>query len=173
MNKLSKFSITLALIVSLSGCELFQTTNTSLSVLTSAVNVKYLYETGKAVEFIDKANLSEQEVTKVLVSLEQTDKSREKLSLIEDNPSILITNLTEVILEYSKVKTAYQDIRYIVHNHWNEYSNEEKHVFLEMDTSVNILDKQFTDFLKAKENNQALQSVLVLANTILRISSMM
>lgn len=155
----------------LAGCSL-QPTNT-LSVISSAANLSYHYESGEAVEFIDNATLTDLEVTMVLEAMDQIDRSKTRLKAFTDSPERFVTDITLVSFEYAKIRSSYLSIRQVVIDNRNEYTPEEWLVFEEFDTAAGHLDKEFASLVAALEANTALQTAFRLADTAVKIAALL
>lgn len=160
-----------SLIAVLVGCSL-QPTNT-LSVIHSAADLSYRYESGEAVEFIDNAELSDLEVTVVLEALDQIDRSKSRLKAFTDAPERFVTDITLVSFEYAKIKSSYLSIRQVVLDNRDEYTPEEWRVFEEFDAAAIHLDKEFSQLVSALEVNTALQTAFRLADTAVKIATLL
>jgi hypothetical protein len=156
----------------LTGCSL-DTTNRTLSVITSATNIAYTYENGQAVKFIDNAPLTDLEITMVLEAFDQIDRSKSVLKHYRDNPDALVLNIQDVSFQYAKIKSAYLSIREIVLSHKDAYNASEWAVFKEFDQSASVLDKEFRQLVEAVEANTALSTALRLADTAIKIGAML
>ena len=155
----------------LGGCS-FQPTNT-LSAIHSAADLSYHYESGQAVEFIDNADLSDLEVTVVLEALDQIDRSKSRLKAFTDAPERFVTDITLVSFEYAKIKSSYLSIRQVVLDNRDEYTPEEWRVFEEFDAAAIHLDKEFSRLVSALEVNTALQTAFRLADTAVKIATLL
>jgi hypothetical protein len=153
------------------GCSL-QPANT-LSVISSAADLSYHYESGQAVEFIDNATLTDLEVTVVLEALDQVDRSKSRLKAFTDAPERFVTDITVVSFEYAKIKSSYLSIRQVVLDNRDEYTPEEWHVFEEFDSAAGHLDKEFASLVAALEANTALQTAFRLADTAVKIATLL
>lgn len=145
----------------------------ALSVVASATNVTYYYENGQAVEFIDNADLTDDEVVIVLESLEQIDKSKRMLKPYRDNPALLIRDIDNVQYEYSKIKDAYIDIRYIVLDNKDEYNSYEWDTFMKFDTSVIVLDEQFDQLIESTKSGAAVSTAMTFADTAIKLAAIL
>jgi hypothetical protein len=166
-----KLLLTISLVISLVGCSL-QPSNT-LSVISSAADLSYHYESGQAVEFIDNATLTDLEVTVVLEALDQIDRSKSRLKAFTDAPERFVTDITLVSFEYAKIKSSYLSIRQVVLDNRDEYTPEEWHVFEEFDSAAGHLDKEFASLVAALEANTALQTAFRLADTAVKIATLL
>lgn len=158
-------------VTALAGCSL-QPANT-LSVISSAADLSYHYESGEAVDFIDNAELSDLEVTVVLEALDQIDRSKSRLKAFTDAPERFVTDITLVSFEYAKIKSSYLSIRQVVIDNRDEYTHEEWQVFEEFDAAAVHLDKEFAHFVEALEANTALQTAFRLADTAVKIATLL
>jgi hypothetical protein len=159
------------LLIGLTGCSL-QPANT-VSVISSATNLKYYYENGQALEFIDNAGLSDVEITQIIEAMDQIDRSKDRLQVLIDSPSQLVLNIHDVTYEYAKIKAAYLVVRDIALSNQAEYSSEEWRVLTEFDSSAQVLDTQFVDLIEKLETNKALNTALRLADTAIKIGTML
>lgn len=156
----------------LTACSL-DTTNRTLSVITSATNIAYHYENGEAVRFIDNAPLSDLEITMVLEAFDQIDRSKQILKHYKSNPDKLILNIQDVSFQYAKIKSSYLAIRDIVISHKPSYSHVEWATFNEFDQSARLLDIEFKALVDAVEASTAMQTALRLADTAIKIGAML
>ena len=159
------------LLIGLTGCSL--STVTSTPVISSAVNLKYYYENGQALEFIDNAELSDIEITQILEAMDQIDRSKKRLQSLVDSPSQLVLNIHDVTYEYAKIKATYLVVRDIALSNQAEYSSEEWRVLTEFDTSAQVLDAQFVGLIEKLESNKALNTALGLADTVIKLAVML
>ena len=166
-----KILMVLVATVALSGC-FMQPANT-LSVVSSAADLAYHYESGEAVEFIDNAELTDLEVTVVLEALDQIDRSKGRLKAPMSDPEQLVTEITSVSFEYAKIRSAYLSIRQVVLDNRDEYTPEEWVVFEEFDAAAITLDGQFAEMVSALEANTALQTAFRLADTAIKIATLL
>eukprot|EP01008_Symbiontida_sp_HLA12_P000371 NODE_136_length_1235_cov_2.335432_g133_i0.p1 GENE.NODE_136_length_1235_cov_2.335432_g133_i0~~NODE_136_length_1235_cov_2.335432_g133_i0.p1 ORF type:complete len:168 (-),score=17.32 NODE_136_length_1235_cov_2.335432_g133_i0:270-773(-) len=155
----------------LAACSL-QPTNT-LSVISSAADLSYHYESGEAVGFIDNAELTDLEVTVVLEALDQIDRSKARLKAFTDEPERFVTDITLVSFEYAKIRSSYLGIRQVVLDNRDEYSPEEWRVFEEFDAAAGHLDKEFAGLVASLEANTALQTAFRLADTAVKIAALL
>jgi len=153
------------------ACSL-QPANT-LSVISSAADLSYHYESGEAVEFIDNATLTDLEVTVVLEALDQIDRSKARLKAFTDEPERFVTDITLVSFEYAKIKSSYLSIRQVVLDNREEYTPEEWRVFEEFDAAAGNLDQRFASLVAALEANTALQTAFRLADTAVKIATLL
>ncbi len=167
-----KIVATLFLGAVLTGCSL-DTTNRTLSVITSATNIAYTYENGQIVKFIDNAPLSDLEITMVLEAFDQIDRSKSVLKHYRDNPDALVLNIQDVAFQYAKIKSSYLSIRQIVLSHKDSYNASKWATFEEFDQSAHTLDKEFRQLVEAVEANIALVTALRLADTAIKIGSLL
>jgi hypothetical protein len=163
--------ITAAIATFLAACSL-QPANT-LSVISSAADLSYHYESGQAVEFIDNATLTDLEVTVVLEALDQIDRSKSRLKAFTDEPERFVTDITLVSFEYAKIKSSYLSIRQVVLDNREEYTPEEWRVFEEFDAAAGNLDQRFASLVAALEANTALQTAFRLADTAVKIATLL
>jgi len=171
---MKKLMLGLVLALSLTGCSnIFNmdTTKQTLSFVTSATNLKYYYESGDIVNFIDTVELEEDEITRVLTALESIDRSKKALKVFEDDPRLVITDMETVIFEYQKIKAAYGEIKSVVVENFDEYEPKAKASFVEFDIAARTLDEQFKDMVDAVESNAALMTALRLADTAIKIAA--
>lgn len=159
------------LLIGLTGCSL-QPANT-LSVISSATNLKYYYENGQAVEFVDNAELTDLEITRILEAMDQIDRSKERLQELVNKPDQLMLGFNTVTFEYAKIKAAYLTVRDIALSNQTEYLPEEWAVLVEFDTSAQILDAEFIGLMDQVNNNQALTTAIGLANTVIKIATLL
>ena len=162
---------TLLLVGALSGCSL-QPTNT-LSVIHSAADLSYHYESGEAVNFIDNATLTDLEVTIVLEALDQIDRSKGRLEALLETPEKLITELPTITFEYAKVKSAYLSLRQVVLENAAEYSAEEWYTFEQFDNSARNLDAEFVAMSEALKGSGAVQVAFKLADSAIKIAALL
>jgi hypothetical protein len=160
-----------SLVTLMVGCSL-QPSNT-LSIISSAADLSYHYESGEAVDFIDNAELTDLEVTIVLEALDQIDRSKSRLKTLADDPERFVTDITLVSFEYAKIKSSYLSIRQVVLDNRDEYTPEEWQVFEEFDAAAIHLDKEFSRLVSALDANTALQTALRLADTAIKIGAML
>jgi hypothetical protein len=160
-----------SLVTLMVGCSL-QPANT-LSIISSAADLSYHYESGEAVDFIDNAELTDLEVTIVLEALDQIDRSKSRLKALADDPERFVTDITLVSSEYAKIKSSYLSIRQVVIDNREEYTPEEWQVFEEFDAAAIHLDKEFSRLVSALDANTALQTALRLADTAIKIGAML
>ncbi len=158
-------------LAALTGCSL-QPSNT-LSVISSAADLSYHYESGEAVDFIDNATLTDLEVTVVLEALDQIDRSKTRLKALTDDPKQFVTDITLVSFEYAKIKSAYLSIRQVVLDNREEYTPEEWRVFEEFDSAAGHLDREFAHLVETLEANTALQTAFRLADTAVKIAALL
>ena len=172
---MKKLTLGLVLALSMTGCSGFNmdTTKQTLSFVTSAANLKYYYESGDVVNFIDSVELTDQEITRVITALEAIDKSKKTLKVFEDDPKLMITDMETVIYEYQKIKAAYENIKSVVVVHFDEYEPKAKASFIEFDASARTLDQQFKDMTDAIESNAALMTALRLADTAIKLAAIL
>lgn len=159
-----------SLIALLVGCSAPANT---LSVISSAADLSYHYESGEAVEFIDNADLSDLEITVVLEALDQIDRSKARLKALTDDPEQFVTGITLVSFEYAKIKSSYLSIRQVVIDNQGEYTPEEWYVFEEFDAAARQLDVEFANLVSALETNTALQTAFRLADTVVKIATLL
>jgi hypothetical protein len=69
------------------------------------------------------------------------------------------------------VKSAYNDIRSIVIDHFDEYTPIQQAAFIEFDISARTLDEQFVSLVDAVEKNAALMTALRFTDTIIKITA--
>jgi len=143
----------------LMGCSSVSTQ--TLKFVTSATNVKYYYENGEVVDFVGSVDLSDASIAIII----------EKFKELENNPSTIVTHFEVVTYEYSKVKSAYNDIRSIVIDHFDEYTPIQQAAFIEFDISARTLDEQFVSLVDAVEKNAALMTALRFTDTIIKITA--
>ena len=84
MKQLRIFILSLFLALSV-GC-ISNPTQNALSVVTTSADLYFYYENGEVVNFIDQAVLSDLELTQVLESLDQIDRSVEKFYTLLQSP---------------------------------------------------------------------------------------
>lgn len=161
------------LAVFLTACSGIDTTNRTLSVIESTANLKYYYETGEAVDYLDNAQLTQLEKSIITDSINTIKASNEALSFYEDHPEQIVLNIQKISYEYSKIKSAYLSIREIVLENQSEYSNIEWQVFVEVDSAANMLNTQFEDLVDAAEANAALMTAIRLGNVAVKLSTLL
>ena len=153
----------------LMGCSSVSTQ--TLKFVTSATNVKYYYENGGVVDFVGSVDLSDASIAIIIDALDTIDEAKKKFKELENNPSTIVTHFEVVTYEYSKVKSAYNDIRIIVIDHFDEYTPIQQAAFIEFDISARTLDEQFVSLVDAVEKNAALMTALRFTDTIIKITS--
>lgn len=170
---MKKLTLGLVLALSMTGCSGFNmdATKQTLSFVTSAANLKYYYESGDVVNFIDSVELTDDEITRVITALEAIDKSKKTLKVFEDEPKMVITDMETVIYEYQKIKAAYGEIKSVVVTNFDDYKPKAKASFIEFDVAARTLDEQFKDMVDAVERNAALMTALRLADTAIKIAA--
>ena len=170
---MKKTILALILATTLAGCSGLNTSERTLSVITSATNIAYYYENGEAVEFIDNAPLSDLEMTMVLEAFDQIDRSKGILKYYRDNPDKMVLNIQDVSFQYAKIKSSYLSIRNIVITHKGDYTAYEWSVFEDFDQAAITLDEEFKALVGALEANTALITALRLADTAIKIGAML
>ena len=160
--------------LALSGCAFLQnsTTAKALSVVMSATNLTYYYETGQAVEFVGNAELTDFETTQILEALDQVERSKHRLKSYQKSPERIITDLPQITFEYAKLKSAYLSVRQVVLDNESEYADLEWETFVRFDISARTLDEQFQALIEAAEANAAIMTALRLADTALKATSL-
>lgn len=167
-----KLLITLVMVVVLAGCSIDQASRT-LSVISSATNIKYYYDNGDAVNFVGNAELTSSEAARVLTALERIDNSKKILKTYEDDPKSIVLHIDAISHEYSKIKASYLDIRTVVINNINEYQPNEIRTFIEFDDAANHLDQEFLKLVDAVEANTTINTAIRFADTVIKIGSIL
>jgi len=172
---MKNFVFVLIVTILMAGCVAGNTTQSALSVLTSATNISYTYNENdnEIVTFVDNAKLTEMETVSVLEAMDQVERSRARLIRYRDDALDLIQHIDKVTLQYSKIKSSYISVRFIVKSHWDEYDVPTQQVFLTFDENAILLDQEFTKLVGAIKSDQAIMTALNLATTSLRLASMM
>lgn len=167
-----KLLITLAMAIVLAGCSIDQASRT-LSVVSSAANVKYYYDNGDAVNFVGNAELTSFEAARVLEALERIDNSKKILKAYEDDLKSLVLNIDAISYEYSKIKASYLDIRTVVLSNIDEYQPSEIRTFIEFDDAARHLDQEFSKLVDAVEANATINTAIRFADTVIKIGSIL
>ena len=152
------------------GCS---TAANTLSVVHSAADLSYHYESGHAVDFIDNAELSDLEVTIVLEALDQIDRSKARLEALMKSPEKLVSELPTVTFEYAKIRSAYLSVRQVVLDNAAEYSAEEWYTFEQFDTSARNLDAEFVAMSQALKGSGAVRVAFKLADSAIKIAALL
>lgn len=172
-----KILVAAVLAASLVGCGTLMDSGDSvakaLSTITAAANLKYYYENGEAVEFVDNAELNEVETTQLLEALDQVERSKERLKEYEKSPERIILELDKIAFEYAKVKSAYLSVRSIVIENRSEYTDGEWNVFVNFEGAAKVLDEQFVELVEAAEGNAAVMTAFRLADTALKVAAVL
>ena len=164
--------LAIALILTLSGCSAGPTAQT-LAVVSSAADLTYHYESGHVVDFIGNAELSDLEITVVLEALDQVDRSKARINAMLDDPGQFVSGIELVSFEYAKIRSAYLSVRQVVLSNLGEYSPHELKAFDEFDTAARHLDVEFAAVVESIETDIAMQTALRLADTALKIASLL
>ena len=165
--------LTILLSSILVGCVGLNTTKQTMAVVSSATNLSYYYINGDIVNFVGNADLTDLETTQVIDAMDLLDRSTKILKKYKENPDQLFLNMYDVVFQYAKIKSAYLSVRYVVLSNQAEYSAKEWQSFVEFDISAKVLDKQFSDLVDAVEANAAVMTALNLANTAIKVGSML
>lgn len=156
----------------LAGCTMHTGTQ-ALTVAASAANVKFYYENGQAVDFLDNAELTEQEAETVVEALLTIDKAKARLNALAAEPADLVINLSAVQSEYLQIRSAYSQLRHIVIANMDEYAPEELAALEAFDRSALALEREFTDLVRMAESSAAFVTALRLADTAIKIAAVM
>jgi hypothetical protein len=171
MNRVTSVLCSLLFATALPGCS-GQPVD-PISVIHSAADLSYHYESGQAVEFIDNAELTDLEVTIVLEALDQIDRSKSRLETLLKSPEKLIAELPIITFEYAKIRSAYLSVRQVVLDNAAEYSPEEWYTFEQFDTSARNLDAEFVAMSESLKGNGAVRVAFKLADSAIKIAALL
>ena len=152
------------------GCSI---NDKALDTVTAGVNVKYYYENGEPVTFIESAKLSESEKEIVFKALDKAEEIKQKWKKYEDKPITLIQEFNTVRQDYIQIRLQYIRVKEIVINHFKEFDSMQKQQLIDFDNYVQILDNRAEDLEKSINTNQMIKTGLSIIDTTLKIAVML
>lgn len=154
------------LAIALTGCGSFQNT---AGVVSATTDLKYYYS--DAAVFVQKAQFDEVEQFVVDDSIRILERGKKKF---QDYPADrIIPDLPLITLDYVELRSAYMDLRAVVLANKDEYGAREWFVLSRFDTAAQVLDQQFYELTKAQEGSAALMTAIRLAETTLKLASLL
>lgn len=161
----------LALMLTVQGCSTIN--GNATNAISSAVTLKYHYETGEVVNFLGNAELTDKELKTVVDALTIADSVKQELKFIEDNPELILTNLSEVNIKYLKLKEAYSDVYQIVLDNKDEYTPVELSTFRDFHESAVILDNQISELMEKAEAMTTVRSLIQLGDFVFKLAAIL
>lgn len=163
----------------LTGCETlrnyspFQLASATLTTVSAAANLRYYYEDGRVLEFLDSVPLTEQEIDTILTALNEIDAVKKKLKVYEDTPAQLIQDIDFITLDYMRMKNAYVQIRTVVIQNFDSYSPQAQRAFVEFDASAVHLDKTVVELYKTASASESVRYVLAMADLAFKVAALL
>lgn len=183
MKRIKFLAVTILSLALLTGCETLNRIEfpqiggdqvvASLSAATAAANLRYYYETGEVVNFLDQANLTEQEVDTIIMTLSEIDLLKSKMTIYEDNPQLIIRDLDSLKLDYLKLRSKYSVIKQVVIDNFEEYPAEARMAFLEFDEAAKEVDSKIVKMHSVAEANETVRNIVKAADLAFKVAAML
>lgn len=145
----------------------------TLTTVSAAANLRYYYEDGRVLEFIDSVPLTEKEIDTILLSLNEIDAVKKKLKVYEETPAQLIQDIDFITMDYLRMKNAYVQIRTVVIQNFDSYSPQAQKAFTEFDKSAIHLDATVTELYKTAAGSESVKYLIAMADLAFKVAALL
>lgn len=170
MNKPLKVLFAVLLLVTVQGCSFIQNTST---ITTKVGTLMYYYDQGRVIDVVLNAPVSASEKDLIKAAVTHLISAEHLLDAYTDNPTLFLKDIDRVVVDYSALTQTYRGVRSVVINHWDSYSESDKHVLSSLDSEVNQLDEAFWKTVEQMENQEALLRVIDYVSVLSKVLSVL
>ena len=155
------------------SCSSLDTQTKATEAIVAGSDLYVEYKTGDVADSVILDTFTDVELEIVVNAIDYIEKEKPVLESYKHPLILFSVPVEELTAKYSILAMTYETVRKVVVNHWDEYTDSQRKVFIELDKSAIIFDTATLSLFDTINKNETVNNSLKLMNSTLKVIAVM